>query len=94
VSRSESRAGVARHSATGETCSAVTDALSATERHPAASAADHGSPIPHVDDWAALADAIHAVIEDELGDCPDNQVQDGGLCHDIAETLINLGWSR
>jgi len=54
--------------------------------------ADHDSPIPHVDEWAALADAIHAVIHDQLGDCPDNAVGDGGLCHDIAENLINLGF--
>ena len=57
-------------------------------------AADHQSPIPHIREWAALADLIHDVIHDELGDCPDNTTGDGGLCHDIAETVINNGWSR
>ena len=61
--------------------------------HPV-TAADHQSPIPHTDEWATLADLIHDVIRDQLGDCPDNPVGDGGLCHDIAETVINNGWSR
>ena len=56
-------------------------------------AADHNSPIPHTDEWVALAVVIHDVIYDELGDCPENRVGDGGLCHDIAETVLNSGWS-
>lgn len=56
-------------------------------------AVDHDSPIPHIDEWVALADVVHAVVVDELGDCPDNLVGDGGLCHDIAEAVINHGWS-
>jgi hypothetical protein len=57
-------------------------------------AADHGTPIVHNEEWADLADIIHAVIVENLGDCPDNGVMDGGLCHDIAEVVINSGWER
>lgn len=57
-------------------------------------AADHDTPIEHNDEWADLADTIHAVIVENLGDCPDNSVRDGGLCHDIAEVVINSGWER
>jgi hypothetical protein len=58
------------------------------------SATEHGSPIPHIDEWAALADAVHSVVVATIGDCPDNSVGDGGLCHDIAEAVLNSGWSR
>lgn len=57
--------------------------------------AAHQSPIPHIPEWVALADVVHAVLADELdGGCPDNRVGDGGLCHDIAESVINHGWRR
>lgn len=46
------------------------------------------------EDWCALADLIHPVIDKQLGDCPDNGDLDAGLCHDVADAVIEAGWRR
>lgn len=52
------------------------------------------SVVEHDDDWCDLADLVHGLIKAAGIDCPDNGDLDAGVCHDIADAVIEAGWRR
>lgn len=48
------------------------------------------TPEPTAKQWADLANDIHATIAAAVGGCHDTG--DSGLCHDIADAVVEAGW--